>query len=138
MLAVLALIVARVHFRTPILRQALIHGPHTAGKATAICSAMGLPAGFQVILEVGAFSFGAIMMGWISEAALAAHQVTISIASTIFMAPLGLSMAVAIRISHAIGSRDVQAGASLCCPGLAPDDPHLRESRRRHHLPLRS
>lgn len=64
---------------------------------------LGLPVGAQVILEVGAFTMAAVMMGWISEAALAAHQVAISIASMSFMVPLGLSMALAIRVSHALG-----------------------------------
>jgi MATE family multidrug resistance protein len=68
---------------------------------------LGVPAGAQVILEVAAFTCAAIMMGWISETALAAHQVAISVASTTFMLPLGLSMALAIRVGHAIGANDL-------------------------------
>jgi MATE family multidrug resistance protein len=111
MLAILGYVIARVHFRSPALRHALFHGSFR-WQGYGDFLAMGLPAGFQVILEVGAFSFAAIMMGWISEAALAAQQVTISIAGTLFMIPLGLSLAVAIRVSHAMGSHDLRRARS--------------------------
>jgi MATE family multidrug resistance protein len=106
MLFALAIVVIRIHFPLPALRHEFIHGPfHFPGYRQLL--GMGLPSGFQVILEVGAFTFAAVMMGWISEAALAAHQVAISVASSTFMGPLGMSMAVAIRVSHAIGSNDL-------------------------------
>lgn len=66
--------------------------------------ALGLPVGLQLILEVGAFSTVAIMMGWVSKEALAAHQITVSLTSNFFMVPLGIMMALVIRISHAVGS----------------------------------
>jgi Na+-driven multidrug efflux pump len=53
--------------------------------------------------EVGAFNYGAIMMGWISASALAAHQIAITCAATTFMFPLGISVAVSVRIGHAVG-----------------------------------
>ncbi|HEY0791681.1 MAG TPA: MATE family efflux transporter [Chthoniobacterales bacterium] len=65
---------------------------------------LGLPVGFQYFSEVAAFNFGAIMMGWIGTAALAAHQIAISCAATTFMVPLGISQAVSIRIGHALGA----------------------------------
>ena len=110
-LIVLTAVVYRIHFRGSKKRHALLHGSFQWQGYKDLLG-MGLPAGFQVILEVGAFTFAAIMMGWISEAALAAHQVAISVASTMFMVPLGLSMAVAIRVSHAIGSNDPQRARS--------------------------
>lgn len=115
MLAALVLVVRQIHFQSAALRNAFFRGAFQWQGYRDLLG-LGLPAGFQVILEVGAFTFAAIMMGWVSEAALAAHQVAISVASTVFMVPLGLSMAVAIRVSHAIGSDDPRR-ARACVRG---------------------
>ncbi len=69
---------------------------------------IGLPSGIQHLLEVGAFVFTAIMMGWISASALAAHQIAINCAATTFMMMLGLAIAVCIRIGHAEGAGEYQ------------------------------
>jgi MATE family multidrug resistance protein len=66
--------------------------------------AVGLPVGVQHLLEVSAFAFAALMMGWISAEALAAHQIAITCAATTFMCSWGLAMAVCIRVGHAWGS----------------------------------
>lgn len=71
---------------------------------------VGLPVCCQYLAEVGAFSFGAVMMGWIGTIALASHQVVLTCAATTFMFPLGISIAAAVRIGHAVGS---QAYAAL-------------------------
>jgi multidrug resistance protein, MATE family len=71
---------------------------------------VGLPVCCQYLAEVGAFSFGAVMMGWIGTVALASHQVVLTCAATTFMFPLGISIAAAVRIGHAVGS---QAYAAL-------------------------
>ncbi len=66
--------------------------------------ALGVPVAFQYLSEVAAFNFGAVMMGWLGTAALAAHQIALSCASLAFMFPLGVSQAVAVRLGHAIGA----------------------------------
>jgi MATE family multidrug resistance protein len=65
---------------------------------------LGLPAAGMLLFEVTAFAFSGIMMGWLGAVPLAAHQISISCASMAFMLPLGLSMAVGIRVSHVVGS----------------------------------
>jgi MATE family multidrug resistance protein len=45
------------------------------------------------------------MMGWISETALAAHQIAINIASLTFMMATGFSFAAGIRVGEAWGNR---------------------------------
>jgi MATE family multidrug resistance protein len=65
---------------------------------------LGTPVALQYFSEVAAFSYGAIMMGWIGANALAAHQIAITCAATTFMFPLGVSIAVGVRIGHAVGS----------------------------------
>jgi multidrug resistance protein, MATE family len=89
---------------------------------------IGGPIGGQFGLEVGLFSFAAVMMGWLGSVELAAHQVTINIASTTFMVALGASLAGSIRVGQHIGGRRRRAvqraalatyvtatGFMLCC-----------------------
>lgn len=71
---------------------------------------IGLPAAAHLLLEVGSFSMVALLAARINAASAAAHQVVIQIASFTFMVPLGLSLAGAVRVGHAIGRED---------PGLA-------------------
>lgn len=70
---------------------------------------IGIPIGFQLIVEVTAFAIGAVMMGWLGETALAAHQVAIGLASTTYMISLGVSQANTIRVSHQMGVKDYAA-----------------------------
>lgn len=65
---------------------------------------IGTPIGAQLGLEVGLFALAAVMMGWFGPVELAAHQVTINIASTTFMVALGVSVAGSIRVGQHIGA----------------------------------
>ena len=86
---------------------------HLAGKARIkwrkiirILS-VGFPIGMQMLIEMVAFSFGAIMMGWISKESLAGHQVAIGMASFTFMISVGLASGTTIRISHLTGQNNL-------------------------------
>jgi multidrug resistance protein, MATE family len=68
---------------------------------------VGWPAGMQLGLEVGLFSFAAVMMGWFGALEQGTHQVTINIAATTFMVALGVSIAGSIRVGHHIGARSI-------------------------------
>lgn len=65
---------------------------------------VGWPVGFQHLMEVSAFVFAAIMMGWLSADAIAAHQIAITCAATTFMCAFGIAMASSIRVGHAWGA----------------------------------
>src|SRR3989339_1098228 len=69
---------------------------------------IGLPSGFQYLLEVGAFAFGAIMIGWIGAKQLAAHQIAISLASATYMVILGIASAGTIRVGDAVGKKSIE------------------------------
>lgn len=71
---------------------------------------LGLPAGGQMLLEVGVFALATALAGRVSTTALAAHQIAIQMASLTFMIPYGLASAAAVRVGQAIGRRD-PAGA---------------------------
>ncbi len=68
---------------------------------------VGFPIGGQMVIEVFAFSMGAIMMGWISEEAMAAHQVVIAVASLTYMMSNGLAAAATIKVSNYRGADDM-------------------------------
>ncbi len=63
-----------------------------------------LPIAFQLVIEVVAFSLGGLMMGWFGEIALAAHQITLGLASFTYMIASGIGSAVTIRVSFQKGA----------------------------------
>lgn len=70
--------------------------------------ALGAPAGMQLFAEVGGFSVVSVLMGNISSAALAGHQIALTLASLTFMVPLGIGAAAAVRVGHAVGRGDMR------------------------------
>ena len=81
---------------------------------------LGLPIGFQYVLEFGAFALVALMMGWLGTRQMAGHQVAINLASLTFMVPLGVGDAASVLVGHAVGRADPSgargmARAALIC-----------------------
>lgn len=68
---------------------------------------LGMPLGGQMVMEASAFGLCTIMMGWINEASLAAHQITLSLSTLGFMVYQGIGAATAIRVSHLIGESKI-------------------------------
>ena len=67
---------------------------------------LGLPSGAHFAVEVGAFSVGAILVGWLGARAGAAHQIAIQCAGATFMLPLGIGVATTIRVGGALGAQE--------------------------------
>jgi len=67
---------------------------------------LGIPASLQCLLEVGVFAAASALVGRLSSAALAAHQIALNLWSFAFMMPLGLSAAGAVRVGQAVGRGD--------------------------------
>jgi MATE family multidrug resistance protein len=67
---------------------------------------IGVPSGMQYVFEVGAFATAAIMVGWISAEALAAHNIALNLSAITYMAATGLAAAATIRIGNQVGFRD--------------------------------
>jgi MATE family multidrug resistance protein len=65
---------------------------------------LGVPAAFQVVLEVAAFGAVTIMASHLDAVALATHEIALSCAAYTFMVPLGISAAAAVAVGHAIGA----------------------------------
>jgi multidrug resistance protein, MATE family len=68
--------------------------------------ALGGPAGVQILLEVGVFAMATALAGRLAPAALAAHQIAMNLWAFVFMVPLGLNAAGAVRVGQAVGRRD--------------------------------
>jgi MATE family multidrug resistance protein len=60
-----------------------------------------------MLCEVSAFSAAGLMMGYLGATAMAAHQVAITCAATAFMIPLGLSMALSVRVGQVRGAGEL-------------------------------
>ena len=67
---------------------------------------LGVPAGLQILLEVGVFAAVSALAGQLSSAALAAHQIALNLWAFVFMVPLGLNAAGAVRVGQSVGRAD--------------------------------
>lgn len=81
----------------------LLSQVHISLKETLKITAVGLPIAVQLVIEVSLFALGAVMMGWIGDVPLAAHQVALGMASFTFMIANGVAMATTIRVSYQLG-----------------------------------
>jgi multidrug resistance protein, MATE family len=70
---------------------------------------LGLPGGFQFFFEIAAFSLAVVMIGWLGEPQLAAHQIAINMASTTYMMATGIAAAGSIRVGMAVGRNNRSA-----------------------------
>jgi MATE family multidrug resistance protein len=70
--------------------------------------ALGAPAASQITLEVGVFALATALAARLDAVSSASHQIALNIVSVVFMVPLGLASAGAVRVGHAVGARDVR------------------------------
>ncbi len=82
---------------------------------------LGLPMAFSSIMEVGMFSGAALAVGRFGETAVASHQIALNVASVSFMVPMGIAMAITVRVGNAVGRGDPVGArrAGLLGMGLA-------------------
>src|ERR1700722_1609920 len=82
------------HFEWPQLRRigALVH--------------IGLPMAITLLAEAGLFVAAALLIGSMGEDMVASHQVALNVASLFFMIPLGLALAITVRVGNAVGRGD--------------------------------
>lgn len=80
---------------------------------------LGFPVAFQILFEVGAFATCTYLAGRLGVIPLAAHQITLRMASVTFMVPLAISSAAAVRVGQALGREDVPGAARAGWTALA-------------------
>ena len=67
---------------------------------------LGLPAGGQVLLEVGAWNLVTLAAGRLTPVELATHSIVFNYAALTYMVPLGIASAAAVSVGHAVGAVD--------------------------------
>lgn len=113
--AALATLIARIFCAVAFIRVIFHSGTFSsyahmalkekADKQTLISIArLSLPIAFSSMLESTAFSFAAIMVGWMGKVELAAHQIANSLGQLSFMVACGIGAAATIRVSHQFGA----------------------------------
>jgi len=80
---------------------------------------LGLPAAGQIGLETSVFTTVTVLIGKLSASVLAGHQIALTVVTTTFMMPLGISSAAAVRVGHSIGRRDPRGAARSGWTALA-------------------
>src|SRR5579863_1838873 len=81
---------------------------------------LGVPIGVCVFMECSMFATVSLLMGRLGAHIVAGHQIALNVASVTFMVPLGISVAISVRVGQAMGRREVRdarrsglVGASL-------------------------
>lgn len=82
---------------------------------------IGGPMSITLLAEGGLFVAVALAIATLGETVVASHQVALSVATVFFMVPLGLSMAITVRVGNAVGRNDARGVryAGFCGIALA-------------------
>ncbi|MGH8182522.1 MAG: MATE family efflux transporter [Rhodanobacteraceae bacterium] len=80
---------------------------------------IGVPMAVTLLMEAGLFVISALLISRLGTVAIDGHQIAINVASVTFMLPLGLALAVTVRVGHAAGRGDVQAVRYAGYSGIA-------------------
>ena len=81
------------------------HPPHWADFKEIM--GIGIPNGVSLGMELTMFAAVALFVATMGETQVGAHQIALNIASVTFMFPLGISLALGIRVGQAAGRRDM-------------------------------
>jgi MATE family multidrug resistance protein len=92
--------------RARAMRRMRIRATVTARDLAAVARDGG-PLGLMYAAETGAYALAGLLLGWFGATALAANQIVGSVSGLLYMLPLGMAAAVAIRIGQAQGGGDV-------------------------------
>jgi multidrug resistance protein, MATE family len=100
----LALAVAAMVWQVaPSMRRLRIRAPATAADLGATARE-GVPLGALYVAETGAMAVATLLIGTFGAVALAGNQVAMSVGALLYMVPLGIAGAVAIRVGEAVGA----------------------------------
>ena len=89
--------------KNPLFRKCLWHNPFVrySFEKIKMLAKVSFPISLQFTMEVTAFAFSAIMIGWLGTTALAAHQIAISVAATTYLISTGIGAAATVKIGEA-------------------------------------
>lgn len=82
---------------------------------------IGVPMGVAIFMEASLFAVVALILAGLGENTASAHQIALNVSAVCFMVPLGLALAITVRVGHAVGANDERgvryagyAGIALC------------------------
>lgn len=81
--------------------------------------ALGFPAAMQILAEGAVFGVVTVFAARLDAASLAAHGIAVTVVSTTYMVPLGISSAAAVRVGQAVGRKDPRGAAASGWSALA-------------------
>jgi MATE family multidrug resistance protein len=80
---------------------------------------LGVPIAVGIFMESSLFSGVGLMMGTLGTDIVAAHQIALNYASFVFMVPMSISLAISVRVGHALGRGDREEARLAAFTGLA-------------------
>ncbi len=82
---------------------------------------IGVPMGVSVFMEASLFAVVALILAGFGETTASSHQIALNVSAVCFMLPLGLALAITVRVGNAVGRGDERgvryagyAGIALC------------------------
>ncbi|MBN8740997.1 MAG: MATE family efflux transporter [Lysobacterales bacterium 69-70] len=82
---------------------------------------IGVPMGVTVFMEASLFAVVALVLAGFGETTASSHQIALNVSAVCFMVPLGLALAITVRVGNAVGRGDERgvryagyAGIALC------------------------
>lgn len=95
-----------------IIRKSAVYRPYTdfSGKwfdrtVQREIFSLSVPVALSCLLEVTAFNFASVMVGWMGKVQQAGHQIAYSLSQISFLIACGVGTAATIRVSHQYGAR---------------------------------
>lgn len=70
---------------------------------------LGTPIGISLFMEGSLFAAVALLLGRLGPNVVAGHQIALNVASISFMVPLGIAIAITVRVGQALGGGDARA-----------------------------
>ena len=80
---------------------------------------LGFPIGASILAEASSFSIVAIFVASIGAKEVAAHQISMNVASILFMLPLSVGLGSTIRIGHNLGEGNFEQAKVTCFAGVS-------------------
>ncbi|MBC7413546.1 MAG: MATE family efflux transporter [Herminiimonas sp.] len=80
---------------------------------------LGVPMGLSYLIEVTAFTFMALFIARMGEAAVAGHQIASNFGAVLYMLPLSIASATGTLVAQAIGARDMAQARRVGNTGIA-------------------
>lgn len=103
-----ALLVVYVMARSKYRRFALLARPWIDLSTIRHIVHLGIPLAAGIVGEMLFFAGATLIIGTMGQRQVASHQIALNAAAMMYMVPLGLSMAVAVRVGQRRGARDPQ------------------------------